>query len=134
MVENTLNIGKISEGFVLDHIKAGKSMDIYKYLKLDQLDCCVAIIKIECPIDIIDLDILGFIDHNITVNIIEDSKIVEKKELKLPSEIKNVIRCHNPRCITSIEQGLDHVFVLTDPENEVYRCKYCEEKYNRKRG
>lgn len=79
-------------------------------------------------------DILGFIDHNITVNIIEDSKIVEKKELKLPSEIKNVIRCHNPRCITSIEQGLDHVFVLTDPENEVYRCKYCEEKYNRKRG
>ena len=148
MVENTLNIGKISEGFVLDHIKAGKSMDIYKYLKLDQLDCCVAIIKnaksnkmgkkdiikIECPIDIIDLDILGFIDHNITVNIIEDSKIVEKKELKLPSEIKNVIRCHNPRCITSIEQGLDHVFGLTDPENEVYRCKYCEEKYNRKRG
>ena len=147
MVENTLNIGKISEGFVLDHIQAGKSMDIYKYLNLDQLDCCVAIIKnaksnkmgkkdiikIECPIDIIDLDILGFIDHNITVNIIEDSKIVAKKELKLPTEIKNVIRCHNPRCITSIEQGLDQVFVLTDSENEVYRCKYCEEKYNRKK-
>lgn len=122
-------------------------MDIYKYLNLDQLDCCVAIIKnaksnkmgkkdiikIECPIDIIDLDILGFIDHNITVNIIEDSKIVEKKDLKLPAEIKNVIKCHNPRCITSIEQGLDHVFVLTDPEKEVYRCKYCEEKYNRKK-
>lgn len=147
MVENTLNIGKISEGFVLDHIQAGKSMDIYKYLNLDQLDCCVAIIKnaksnkmgkkdiikIECPIDIIDLDILGFVDHNITVNIIEDSKIVEKKDLKLPAEIKNVIKCHNPRCITSIEQGLDHVFVLTDPEKEVYRCKYCEEKYNRKK-
>ena len=147
MVENTLNIGKISEGFVLDHIQAGKSMDIYKYLNLDQLDCCVAIIKnaksnkmgkkdiikIECPIEIIDLDILGFIDHNITVNIIEDSKIVEKKDLKLPAEIKNVIKCHNPRCITSIEQGLDHVFVLTDPEKEVYRCKYCEEKYNRKK-
>ena len=147
MVENTLNIGKISEGFVLDHIQAGKSMDIYKYLNLVQLDCCVAIIKnaksnkmgkkdiikIECPIDIIDLDILGFIDHNITVNIIEDSKIVEKKDLKLPAEIKNVIKCHNPRCITSIEQGLDHVFVLTDPEKEVYRCKYCEEKYNRKK-
>ena len=82
---------------------------------------------------IIDLDILGFIDHNITVNIIEDSKIVEKKDLKLPAEIKNVIKCHNPRCITSIEQGLDHVFVLTDPEKEVYRCKYCEEKYNRKK-
>ena len=134
MVENTLNIGKISEGFVLDHIKAGKSMDIYKYLKLDQLDCCVAIIKNAKSNKMGKKDILGFIDHNITVNIIEDSKIVEKKELKLPSEIKNVIRCHNPRCITSIEQGLDHVFVLTDPENEVYRCKYCEEKYNRKRG
>ena len=138
-----LNVGALREGYVLDHIKAGKAMTIYHDLKLDKLDCTVAIIKnarsqkmgkkdimkIECPIDIIDLDILGFIDHNITVNIIEDSKIVEKKELKLPSEIKNVIRCHNPRCITSIEQGLDHVFVLTDPENEVYRCKYCEEKY-----
>ena len=143
-----LNVGALREGFVLDHIKAGKAMTIYHDLKLDKLDCTVAIIKnarsqkmgkkdiikVECPIEDLDLDILGFIDHNITVNIIEDSKIVEKKELKLPSEIKNVIRCHNPRCITSIEQGLDHVFVLTDPENEVYRCKYCEEKYNRKRG
>ena len=142
-----LNVGKIEEGFVLDHIKAGKSLSIYEHLQLDKLDCTVAIIKnarsgkmgkkdiikIECPIDIIDLDILGFIDHNITVNIIEDSKIVEKKDLKLPAEIKNVIKCHNPRCITSIEQGLDHVFVLTDPEKEVYRCKYCEEKYNRKK-
>ena len=145
MVENTLNIGKISQGFVLDHIQAGKSMEIYKYLKLDKLDCCVAIIKnarsskmgkkdiikIECPIDIIDLVILGFIDHNITVNIIENEEIVAKKELKLPKEIRNVIRCKNPRCITSIEQELDHIFVLTDEENEVYRCKYCEEKYNR---
>lgn len=145
MVKSTLNVGSISEGFVLDHIEAGKSMDIYKYLRLDKLDCCVAIIKnarsskmgkkdiikIECPIDIIDLDILGFIDHNITVNIIEDSRIVEKKDLRLPREIRNVIRCKNPRCITSIEQGLDHVFVLTDEENEIYRCKYCEEKYSR---
>lgn len=143
MVENRLNIGHISEGFVLDHIQAGKSMDIYQHLRLDKLDCCVAIIKnarsnkmgkkdiikIECPIDIIDLDILGFIDHNITVNIISDEKIVEKMELKLPKEIKNVIKCKNPRCITSIEQELDHIFVLTDPEKEVYRCKYCEEKY-----
>ena len=143
MVENTLNIGKISEGFVLDHIKAGKSMDIYKYLKLDQLDCCVAIIKnaksnkmgkkdimkIECPIDVIDLDILGFIDHNITINIIQNEQIVEKKRLTLPKQITNVIKCKNPRCITSIEQELDHVFVLTDPEQEEYRCKYCEEKY-----
>ena len=145
MVKNTLNVSGISEGFVLDHIQAGKSMDIYHYLRLDKLDCCVAIIKnaksnkmgkkdimkIECPIDVIDLDILGFIDHNITINIIQDEIIVEKKRLKLPKEITNVIKCKNPRCITSIEQELDHVFVLTDPENEVYRCKYCEEKYNR---
>ena len=143
MVENTLTVGKISEGFVLDHIEAGKSMEIYKYLHLDKLDCCVAIIKnaksnkmgkimkIECPIDFMDLDILGFIDHNITVNIIEDGKIISKKPLKLPREIKNIIRCKNPRCITSIEQGLDHIFVLTDEENQVYRCKYCEEKYQR---
>ena len=148
MVENTLNIGKISEGFVLDHIKAGKSMDIYKYLKLDQLDCCVAIIKnaksnkmgkkdiikVECPIEDLDLDILGFIDHNITVNIIKDEKIVDKKELKLPKKITNVIKCKNPRCITSIEQGLDHVFFLADEEKEIYRCQYCEEKYRGKRN
>ena len=103
-------------------------MDIYKYLHLDQLDCCVAIIKnaksskmgkkdimkIECPIDFMDLDILGFIDHNITINIIKDEQIIEKKALHLPKKIKNVIRCKNPRCITSIEQELDHVFVLTD--------------------
>ena len=144
MVENTLTVGSISEGFVLDHIQAVKSMDIYKYLKLDKLDCCVAIIKnakskklgkkdiikIECPIDFMDLDILGVIDHNITVNIIKDQKIVDKQALRLPKKITNVIKCKNPRCITSIEQGLDHVFVLTDPEKEVYRCKYCEEKYH----
>ena len=146
MVKNTLNVGRISEGFVLDHIQAGRSMDIYKYLHLDQLDCCVAIIKnaksskmgkkdimkIECPIDFMDLDILGFIDHNITINIIKDEHIFEKKALHLPKKIKNVIKCKNPRCITSIEQELDHVFVLTDPENEIYRCMYCEEKYERR--
>ena len=143
MLNNTLSVGKIEEGFVLDHIQAGRSMDIYKYLHLDKLDCCVAIIKnaksskmgkkdimkIECPIDFMDLDILGFIDHNITVNIIKDSQIVDKKALRLPKKT-NVIRCKNPRCITSIEQELDHVFVLTDPEKEVYRCLYCEEKYH----
>ena len=146
MANNTLNVGYIDEGFVLDHIQAGRSMDIYKYLHLDKLDCCVAIIKnassnkmgkkdimkIECPLDYIDLDILGFIDHNITVNIIKDSKVVDKKALRLPKKITNVIRCKNPRCITSIEQGLAHEFVLTDPEREVYRCKYCEEKYQKK--
>ena len=143
MIKNSLNVSTLSEGFVLDHIQSGKSMDIYKYLDLDKLDCTVAIIKnvpskkmgkkdiikIECPIDNIDLDILGFIDHNITVNIIKDDKIVEKKRLELPKQITNVIKCKNPRCITSVEQGLDHVFVLTDAENQVYRCQYCEEKY-----
>ena len=114
MLENTLTVGRIAEGFVLDHIEAGKSM------------------KIECPIDFMDLDILGFIDHNITVNIIENGEIISKKPLTLPKKIKNVIRCKNPRCITSIEQGLDHVFVLTDEENQVYRCQYCEEKYSRR--
>ena len=129
-----LNVGRLSEGVVLDHIKAGKSMTIYHDLKLDTLDCCVAIIKnaksdkmgrkdiikVECPIDSLNLDILGFIDHNITVNIIKDGEIVEKKELSLPKEIRNVIRCKNPRCITSIEQELDHVFILADPEKEIY--------------
>ncbi|WP_343247086.1 aspartate carbamoyltransferase regulatory subunit [Diplocloster hominis] len=141
-----LNVGRIQEGFVLDHIQAGKSMAIYHYLHLDKLDCCVAIIKnarselmgkkdiikVECPIDMLDLDILGFIDHNITVNIIKDSEIVAKKALEMPTEIRNVIKCNNPRCISSIEQELDQVFVLTDPEKEVYRCKYCEEKYDKR--
>ena len=143
-----LNVGRIEEGFVLDHIKAGKAMTIYHDLKLDKLDCTVAIIKnarsgkmgvkdiikVECPIENLDLDILGFIDHNITVNIIKDEKIVEKRILKLPKKITNVIKCKNPRCITSIEQGLDHIFILSDPEKEIYRCKYCEEKYRGKRN
>ena len=138
-----LSVGQLNEGVVLDHIQAGKAMDIYKYLKLDKMDCCVAIIKnarsekmgrkdiikVECPIENLDLDILGFIDHNITVNIIKDEKIVAKKDLKLPKQVVNVIKCKNPRCITSIEQGLDQIFVLADKEKEVYRCKYCEEKY-----
>lgn len=140
-----LNVGKIEEGFVLDHIKAGEALVLYHNLGLDKLDCCVAlitnakskvmgkkdIVKVECPIDMLDLDILGFIDHNITVNVIKDGEIVEKKKLYLPKKIVNVIKCKNPRCITSIEQELDHVFVLTDEEQEVYRCKYCEEKHER---
>jgi aspartate carbamoyltransferase regulatory subunit len=89
------------------------------------------IIKIEAGLDTVDLDVLGFIDHNITVNIIKDGEIVEKKRLSLPQSITNVIKCKNPRCITSIEQELKHIFILTDPEKQVYRCKYCEEKYNR---
>lgn len=138
-----LNVGAIEEGFVLDHIKAGRSMTIYHDLKLDKLDCCVAIIKnarsnkmgkkdiikVECPVDMMNLDTLGFIDHNITVNVISGGEIIEKKVLKLPKKIVNVIRCRNPRCITSIEQELDQIFLLTDPGKEVYRCMYCEEKY-----
>ncbi len=139
-----LNISGIHEGYVLDHIKAGKSLQIYHDMHLDELpESTVAIImnavsskmgrkdiiKVECPLGSIDLDILGYIDHNITVNVIKDDKIVEKHALTLPKEIKNVIRCKNPRCITSIEQGLDQIFVLSDPVNEVYRCKYCETAY-----
>ena len=138
-----LNVGKIEEGFVLDHIKAGKSLSIYEHLGLDKLDCTVAIIKnarsekmgkkdilkVECDIDNLDLDVLAFIDHNITINIIKDSMIVDKKTLELPKEVVNVVRCKNPRCITSIEQELEQVFVLTDPRKETYRCKWCEEKY-----
>ncbi|MBQ3583668.1 MAG: aspartate carbamoyltransferase regulatory subunit [Lachnospiraceae bacterium] len=139
-----LNVGSLNEGIVLDHIKAGKSMSIYHYLGLDKLDCQVAIIKnarsnkmgrkdiikIEGSLDLVDLDILGFIDHDITVNIIRNGKICEKKELTLPTTVKNIIVCKNPRCITSIEQELEQVFILADKEKEVYRCKYCEEQYN----
>lgn len=139
-----LNVGKIEEGYVLDHIPAGKSLSIYHHLQLDKLDCMVAIIKnarsnkmgkkdilkVECDIHTLDLDVLAFIDHNITVNVIKDGALVDKKELMLPKEIKNIIKCKNPRCITSIEQGLPHIFVLADEKAEIYRCKYCEEKYN----
>ena len=90
------------------------------------------ILKVECDINMLDLDILGFIDHKITVNVIKDGEIVEKKKLHLPKEIRNVIKCKNPRCITSIEQELTHIFVLTDKEKELYRCKYCEEAYTGK--
>ena len=145
MVNNTLNVGRIEEGFVLDHIQAGKSMEIYKYLHLDKLDCCVAIIKnaksskmgkkdimkIECPIDFIDLDVLGFIDHNITINIIKDSEIVEKKSLHLPKKITNIIRCKNPRCITSVEKNLDQIFYLANRTKRIYRCKYCDSRIER---
>ena len=138
-----LNIGGLNQGIVIDHIQAGGAMKIYEYLNLEKLDCSVAIIKnaksnkmgkkdiikVECPIDMLNIDILGFIDHNITVNIIKNGEIVEKRELTLPKKIVNILKCKNPRCITSIEQGLDQVFTLTDPEKEVYRCKYCEEKY-----
>ena len=135
-----MNVDSISRGLVIDHIAPGRGMDIYKFLKLDKIDCMVAIIqnarskqsgrkdiiKIEDRIDL-DLDVLGFIDPHITVNIIDGGKIIEKKRMKLPEEVTNVARCTNPRCITSIEQGLPHVFQLVDPEEGTYRCKYCEQ-------
>lgn len=142
-----LNIGGLKEGIVLDHIQAGKGMSIYKHLGLDKLDCQVAIIKnarsdkmgrkdiikIEGDqMDKIDLDVLGYIDHNITINIIKDDVVVEKKSVSLPKEITNVIKCKNPRCITSIEQELPNIFILADEATETYRCKYCEEKYSNK--
>lgn len=142
-----LNISGIHEGYVLDHIKAGMSLKIYDYLKLGSLEGCTTaiimnarsnkmgakdIIKIECPIEAIDLDILGFIDHKITVNIVQNDVIVDKKKLSLPKEVHNVIRCKNPRCISSIEQELEQVFFLADEKKEIYRCKYCEEKYRGK--
>lgn len=135
-----LNIDSLKNGVVIDHITAGKSVDIISYLKLDDIDCSVAviknaksskmgkkdIIKIE-DYDNINLDILGFIDPNITISIIKDDKLVEKKALTLPSEIKNIIKCKNPRCITSIEQEIEHIFDL-DSDN-IYRCVYCEHKH-----
>lgn len=136
-----LNVDSIERGIVLDHIKAGKAMDLYHYLNLDSLDCSVAIIKnvksnklglkdiikINDNIDI-QLDVLGYIDPNITVNIIENNKTVEKKKLTLPKKIVNIVHCKNPRCITSIEQEIPHIFKLADEDTRLYRCIYCDHK------
>ncbi len=134
-----MNIDSIKNGIVIDHIQAKKGMEIYKALNLGELECSVAIItnarskkmgrkdiiKIDKSIDL-DLDILGYIDPNITINIIKDDERVEKYHVELPQTITNIIKCKNPRCITSVEQGLNQVFVLTDKEKKSYRCKYCE--------
>lgn len=134
-----MNIDSIVNGIVIDHITAGKGMDIYELLKLNTLTCCVAIIKnvnskkmgkkdiIKIDADIsLNTDILGYVDPGITVNIIKNGKITEKKSMALPEKLVNVIKCKNPRCITSTEQELAHIFNLTDKENRVYRCIYCE--------
>jgi aspartate carbamoyltransferase regulatory subunit len=140
-----LNIGGLKEGVVIDHIKAGGAMEIYNYLGLENLDCSVAIIKnaksnkmgkkdiikIEGPITV-NLEVLGVLDENITINVIQDNKIVEKRALPLPEVVTNVIKCKNPRCITSIEQELPHRFKLTDKKNRIYRCMYCEQKFSRR--
>ncbi len=136
-----MNIDSIVNGIVIDHIEAGKSMELYSILNLGELDCSVAIIKnaasrkmgkkdiikIDENIDL-DLDVLGYIDPNITVNIIRDGKKVEKRNPALPERVVNVIKCKNPRCITSVETKIDHVFKLTDRESRTYRCIYCEAK------
>ncbi len=140
-----LNIDSLQNGIVIDHIKAGASMAIYDLLKLGKLDCCVAIIKnarsakygkkdiikIDGELEL-DLDMLGFLDPNITVGIIRDGKLVEKRKLVLPKELRNVIKCKNPRCITSVEEGIDHIFLLG--ENQRYRCAYCEQEYDPRTG
>ena len=137
-----LNVGKIEEGFVLDHIQAGKGMRIYELLELDKLDCCVAliknarssklgrkdIIKIEGDLSI-NFDVLGFIDNNITVCTIKNGELVKKENIVLPRRIKNVVKCKNPRCITSTEENLDQIFVLCDEKAHRYRCLYCEQAY-----
>ena len=136
-----MHIDSIKNGVVIDYIKAGKCMDIYKHLELDKLDCTVAIIKnvsskkmgrkdiikIDSEMEV-DLEVLGYIDPNITVNIIKDEKLCEKKKLTLPAMIKDVVKCKNPRCITTTEQDLPHIFKLTNAETETYRCIYCESK------
>ena len=132
-------IGQIKDGIVLDHITAGRSMEIYNVLKLGKLDCTVAmiqnaespkmgrkdIIKIGTLMDL-DLDVLGYLDPGITVNIIRDGKQVEKKCLELPRKLVNIVRCKNPRCITVSEAQLDAIFLLSDAEKHTYRCAYCE--------
>ena len=138
-----MKIDAIKNGIVIDHITAGQGMELYHLLKLDRLSCPVAImqnvhsnkmgskdiIKIDADIRP-DMDILGYVDPGVTVDIIKDGVLVEKRSIALPAELKNVIHCKNPRCITTTEQELPHIFRLTDQENRVYRCIYCETKAN----
>ena len=134
-----MNIDSITNGFVIDHITAGRGMKVYDLLGLDNLDCSVAIIKnvaskkmgkkdiIKIDADIaIDIDVIGYVDPGTTVNVIKNCELVEKRVLELPGMLTNVIKCKNPRCITSTEQEINHVFKLTDKDNGVYRCIYCE--------
>ena len=136
-----MNIDSIKNGIVIDHITAGRGMDLYRLLGLDEADCPVAIIKnaasremgkkdsIKSDADLyLDVAILGYVDPGVTVNVIKNGELVEKKQIALPERLTNVIRCKNPRCITTTEQELAHIFKLTDPEKRVYRCLYCETK------
>lgn len=140
-----MNIDSIRNGIVIDHIRAGQGMEIYHLLNLETLDCSIALIKnapsskigkkdiIKIDADLsLDLDLLGYIDPEITINIIRDGQRVQKFHPELPERLTNVIQCQNPRCITSVEQEISHIFKLTDRENRVYRCIYCESKAKRK--
>ncbi len=137
-----MNIDGVKNGIVLDHIKAGKSMMVYELLGLDKVDNCVAviqnadsakygkkdIIKIDDRIDI-DLDVLGYIDSNITVNLVKDGQLEKKLHLELPQTLRNVIKCKNPRCITTVEQEIVHTFRLTARSKKAYRCIYCDAEH-----
>ena len=139
-----MNIDSINNGIVIDHIAAGRGMRLYKLLNLDELDCSVAIIKnvqskkmgrkdiikVDAAIDL-DIAAIAYVDPKATVNVIRDGKLVEKKAIELPEQLVNVIQCKNPRCITTTEQELPHLFLLTDRENGIYRCRYCETKAER---
>ena len=141
-----MNIDGVNTGVVLDHIEAGKGWEIYNLLGLDKVGCTVAIIqrvnstkygkkdiiKVDGDVDL-DLDILGYFDTKMTVNIVKDQKLVEKVKLKLPEELTGVIECRNPRCITSQEQEIVHKFRLADPEHKKYRCIYCDVVYKEKK-
>ena len=136
-----MNIDSITDGFVIDHITAGRGMKLYELLGLGKLQCPVAmimnvaskkmgkkdIIKIDADISL-DLNVIGYVDPHATVNLIKNGELVEKKSIDLPEMLTNVIQCKNPRCITTVEQEIDQVFRLTDRENRVYRCIYCESK------
>ena len=138
-----MNIDSIQNGIVIDHITAGRGMKLYELLHLEQLDCSVAIIKnvhsqkqgrkdiIKIDADIpVNLDVIGYVDPGVTVNVIRGGELIEKKRIDMPETLTNVIFCKNPRCITSCEQELKHIFKLTDRKNKVYRCLYCETKAN----
>lgn len=139
-----MKIDSIKNGIVLDHITAGNALKVYKALNLDKMDCQVAIItnakstkmgvkdilKIDNDFKI-DLDVIGYLDPDITINIIKDGKTIEKKQLTLPSKIINIERCKNPRCITSQEDNLDHIFYLANEKERIYRCIYCESKVSK---
>lgn len=139
-----MNVDGVKNGIVLDHIKAGESMNIYKLLQLDKLDCCVAmiqnvksgkygkkdIIKIDTELEV-DLDVLGYIDSHITVNVVKNGELAKKLHVELPETLTNVVHCKNPRCITSVEQEIVHKFKLVNREKKTYRCVYCDAEYTR---